>query len=359
MGMFFSNIHCRQTDSVNAQAVRDAMAKMMEVAGYQLTEPAEDSDIMYICGSDCGWISVYTDSFTFASAQDTKKVIEPLSETLHTDVLAVACFDSDYLFMHLVNTQDQTDAWANVGKNPDGPMPRRTNLTGWKNKVSDFDAFKTALRMRYVFAEEVFERTEATLGLPFAHACLSDELAFENDGKGFVVEKLHFRKSSSNVPSEALNLVIPRYSLMPCQIGKPEIITALNTGGTSKGLVIAFSGDYVEHDEITFENVQLEYHFDLHPRKVIPLTLEKREWKSGQYVFYCALPDFKLPEKVDESLGWKRKMDLEFKREFGVRFTPVGDPAKVNAITLHFIPMKTAAGEGRCAWNASRLYFGR
>ena len=39
MGMFFSNIHCRQTDSVNAQAVRDAMAKMMEVAGYQLTEP--------------------------------------------------------------------------------------------------------------------------------------------------------------------------------------------------------------------------------------------------------------------------------------------------------------------------------
>lgn len=355
MGMFFSNIHCRKTGTVNIQLVRETLVKRLEDAGYQLVDPAEDHERLYLCTSDCGWISVYADFFAFSGPQETSEIIKPLSQALHTDVLAAACFDSDYLFLHLVNTADQTDAWANVGRPPRGFAPRRTNLSGWKNKVSDFDAFKAALRRRYIFAEEVFEQIGPALGLPFTQACLSD--LSEYGEEGFVWEQLCFRKPSANVPLEAPRLVISLYSLRPCQIGEPEIVTALNCGGASKGLAVAFSGDYVEREEITFENVQLEYHFDLHPWKVIPLTLEKRQLKDGRYIYYSELPDFKLPEKVDESLGAKRKRDLEFKREFGVRFTPVGDPAKAASITVHFIPLKAAPGEGQCAWNAVTYYF--
>lgn len=198
MGMFFSNIHCRKNNSADFQAVRDAMIKMMADAGYRLADTECDDCTMYICTSNCGWVSVYSDAFSFNDPNETKEIIEPLSETLHTDVMAVSCFDSDYLFMHLINTADQTDAWANVGINPFGPMPRRSDLARWKNKVSDFEAFKAAVCDEYVFAEDVFYSIDSLIDLPAAHACLCDDLFFDSDEEGFVLEQLHFQSTDAD-----------------------------------------------------------------------------------------------------------------------------------------------------------------
>lgn len=356
MGMFFSNIHCRKTDAADLQAVRNAMIRWIADAGYTLTESEDDSEVMYLCTSDCGWVSVYCDAFSFGGPEDTEKVLRPLSDALHTDVMAAACFDSDYLFLHLRNTADGTDAWANIGRNPAGAMPRRTNLAAWKNKVADHEAFKAAVRAAKVFAEDFFSQTEAVLGLPYAQACLGDEPDIVPSGEGFVTETLCFQRPMSDEIPEEPRLVVDLYSLTPCEIGEPEIVSAVNRGGASKGLAIAFSGDYVEHEDIRMENVQLEYNLDRSPRSVIPLALEKRQTKDGQYIYYCEIPDFKLPKKVDEDLGLLQKMKKEHSRSFLVRFTPVGDAEKADSITVHFIPLKATPGKGQCVWNALTRY---
>ena len=356
MGMFFSDIHCRKTDAADLQTVRDAMIRWMADAGYTLTESEDDSEIMYLCTSDCGWVSVYCDAFSFGGPEDTEKVLRPLSDALHTDVMAAACFDSDYLFLHLRNTADGTDAWANIGRNPAGAMPRRTNLAAWKNKVADHEAFKAAVRSAKVFAEDFFSQTEAVLGLPYAQACLCDEPDIVPSGEGFVTETLRFQRPASAAAPEEPKLDICISTGNIHQMGVPKSIYAVNRGGASRGLAIAFSGDYVEHEEIRIENVKLEYGFDRPSWSSIPLTPEKRQTMDGRYVYYCEAPNFKLPEKVDENLGAMRRAKLEIKRSFRVRFTPVGDAEKAGSITVHFIPLKATPGKGQCVWNALTRY---
>lgn len=92
----------------------------------------------------------------------------------------------------------------------------------------------------------------------------------------------------------------------------------------------------------------MEYALDHYPRKTIPLQLEKRKTQNGQWIYYAELPEFPIREGVKEDLPWKRKSAEEQKREFGVRFTPEGNPRKLLDITVHFIPLKNP--EGQCGW---------
>ena len=139
---------------------------------------------------------------------------------------------------------------------------------------------------------------------------------------------------------------------MPCEIGKDQCYFVVNTGGKTKGVAIAFSGSYVEQEELRFRDVRLEYALDRSPRKTIPLSLEKKQTQTGQWVYYAELPEFSIREGVKEGLSWKRKIDEEWKREFGVRFTPEGNPRKLLDITVHFIPLKNPEGQcGWCSWH--------
>ncbi|MBR5745907.1 MAG: hypothetical protein IKX92_01455 [Clostridia bacterium] len=136
--------------------------------------------------------------------------------------------------------------------------------------------------------------------------------------------------------------------MSPCEIGKDQCCFVINTGGKSKGIAIAFSGSYIEKEDVRFRDVQLEYSLDQHPRKTIPLSLEKKQTQTGQWIYYAELPDFPIREGVKEGLPWKRKSDEVRKRQFGVRFTPEGNPRKLLDITVHFIPLKNP--EGQCGW---------
>ena len=87
--------------------------------------------------------------------------------------------------MNLINDGDGTDAWANVGYVEELGIRRRSNLNAWKNKVSDFDAFESAMKEQYVFAEESLKTLEDGANLPMfqATACskIADELAKEGE----------------------------------------------------------------------------------------------------------------------------------------------------------------------------------
>ena len=60
------------------------------------------------------------------------------------------------------------------------------------------------------------------------------------------------------------------------------------------------------------------------------------------------IPRFQLLPGIKEGLPVRKAMDEEFKRKFGLRFTPEGNERKRLDITVHFIPLKNVSG--RCDW---------
>ena len=131
-------------------------------------------------------------------------------------------------------------------------------------------------------------------------------------------------------------------------MGKAKFITAINIGGASKGIAISFTGKYVESGEIEFKDVQLEYGFADRERKIIPLTLEKVQAKNGNWIYSAKVPDFQIPEKIKEGLPYKKASEEKSKKEFAIRFTPVGNPRKSLDICVYFIPIENL--QGLCNW---------
>ena len=81
MGAFFNNLHIRKNKTVDVGSVKNEFTEYLKSKGYQLTENGDDADdTAYIYTSDnSDWITVFSDA------------------------LAVACADSDFLFMNLIN----------------------------------------------------------------------------------------------------------------------------------------------------------------------------------------------------------------------------------------------------------------
>lgn len=187
MGAFFINLHIRKTETADVRSVKDEFAEYLKDKGYQMTENGDDADgtaYIYTSGNS-DWITVFSDALEIGDEQTFAEILHPFSKTLNTDALAVACVDSDFLFMNLINDGDGTDAWANVGYVEELGIRRRSNLNAWKNKVSDFDAFESAMKEQYVFAEESLKTLEDGANLPMfqATACskIADELAKEGE----------------------------------------------------------------------------------------------------------------------------------------------------------------------------------
>ena len=199
---------------------------------------------------------------------------------------------------------------------------------------------------KYVFAEDALDSLEPLLGLKHGQGRFCDERIPEDFIKG--VRTVYYVLPESASKSEPPRLALGVNGLMPCRIGECSIISAINKGGKSRGLAVAFSCGYVEKEDIRFREVQLEYKFDRYPRPTIPLQMEKRQTQTGQWIYWAEIPQFLLREAVKEGLPPRKTREEEFKRGFLVRFTPEGNPRKLLNITVHFIPLKNP--EGQCGW---------
>ena len=348
MGAFFNNVHIRKNDVTTLEVIQENIISMMKNGGYKQVDKSEDADINFdIYFSEGEWVSLYSDFFEFNDDISIEKMIKPFSEALNTDVLAIACFDSDFLFMNLINVNDETNAWANVGMFEYGPLPRETAYTSWEKKVKDIEAFKNSIEEDYIFAEEVFSSLEDNLELPARQATLMPEMYGDMENQDNL-HKLYFAISNEKEPKELPKLAITRYSLMPSWIGKSDCIPVINKGDASTGIVIAFTGNYVENDEITFTNLSLEYGHGENIQKFEGLKLEKRQNSKGNWIYYCECPNFPLLPKIKDGLPMSKYMDLEFEKEFVFRYTPQGNSRKMLDISVHFLPMKNP--EGQCCW---------
>lgn len=354
MGIFFNNIHIRKSDKYSLENLKELITGQMMEKGYTVSADEESADISTVIyePADSGWVSVASDTFEFSSAEEVKKMIMPISDRFCTDVLAAACYDSDYLLMNLVNTSDNTDGWINVGNSCEMKPSRRTNLTAWKKKVNHYEEFKSAIKGDYVFAEEAFYEAAEFLGMEVQQTCLEPDILDGLDEHA--LSRLYFSAPEGN-KKELPKLEIGMYDLLPCKIGEKRCIFVNNQGGKSKGVGVMFYGDYVENDDLTFEDVTFECDYGSEKRKVIPISLKKVKCADGNMALYWEDKNFTIPPAVSRDIPIMKRMELEFKKEFGVRFTVQGNPRKVLDVKVYIIPLENREYGAAC-WYVYRRW---
>lgn len=344
MGSWFSNLHIRRTENIEPSAVDSALTEMMTAANYMPAETAAEADAaVAILGTDSEWISVYSDFFEFGEPKQFQDIARPISERLHTDVLGIACFDSDFMFMNLISPEQKLDAFARIGGGYG--VKRRSNFNAWKNKVTDIDAFKRcAAENEYAFAEEFLMDTAQYTGL-------NEELAISSyDTLGELELPVQKRYLYFKLP-DTVERVPPKLvfrsagSCGPCTDGKQKWVEVLNVGGASRGLSVFFIGQYIENDEISFSDLYLKTG---HEGTRTPFELKKVRLIDARSAYYYNAPEYKIPEAVKDGLSWMKKFDEESKRVIRVVFTSHGDERKMHDIILVVSPDKNP--EGQCGW---------
>ncbi len=277
-----------------------------------------------------------------------REAAEPFSKAFSTDVISVLCCDSDFMFLNLINTEKNKDGWITVGS-PYGSAPRRNSFKPWEKTVVDLEQFKEIVKGENVFAEEAFyEAGEKLLGMTSAQCGLTSDYTENLERSALTL--LYFVLPENGSKKEPPKLEIPLFNLMPCKIGQSSCVFVVNKGGASTGVAVEFFGDFTENDEITFEDVTFAYDYGSDRRGVIPVTLKKVNSTDGRAIWYWEYKDFKIPPKVNPNLPWSKKSDLEFKREFGVWFTPKGNPRKTLDIMVAIIPLQNFNTESAALW---------
>ena len=345
MGFFFSNLHVRRTAGLTAEGFRTMLEALLKRQGFLPAESSESADLsVFICDAEGPWISVCSDGLDFYSEESVRDICNPLSEQLASDVLTVSCFDSDCLLLNLINRSRKTDARAKVG-HFEG-VRQRTTPKRWEGLVGDFEQWQALLKQDYLFAEDALDGIEPQLGLlPGQGRFCPERIPAAGTGQT-IIWYLSLPETADKPKLPELKMYL--YDATPCEMGQEKFISAINAGGESTGLAVAFSGSYVENEEIRFRDVRLEYDFGRDSRPGIPLQLVKRQTQDGQWTYYAEVPGFQLHSAVKEGLPFRKAMDLRFQREFGVRFTPEGNERKRLDITVHFIPLRNPAGQ--CSW---------
>ena len=337
MGAYFSNLHVRKNDTDPSRLV-SFITEYFAGKGYISANPdTADMQISLYVPEDSGWVSVCSEAFTHT---DILSLAPKLSEVCKTEILSVACFDSDYLFVNLLSTEKEFDLWLNIGDTPEIKKPRRSAVAAWKGHVTDHTRFKAASGKDYVCAEDFLREAQEDLGISFEQ-CTGSDLP-EATTTLFFSSPL--AKSAS--PTK---LTIPMYDLKPCEPGKRAACSVLNQGTASKGICILFTGDYVASEDITIDDAEFFYTDKRGQSVSIPITFEKREWIENLWVYCWEDESFPIPPAVSDGLPPQVKMKKEFARSFGIRYVPNGNKRKFLDITVVFAPLSNFE-KGQCGW---------
>lgn len=349
MGSWFSNIHIKKSTAVSEEAVAKYISELLAAQQYlpAVSELDADGAVAIVTSENCRWVSVYSDILSLEDPDRYHETAGPMSAELHTDVLGISCFDSDYLYLNLINSEDKTDAWIGIGSASGLGIKRRSGLSAWKKKVFDFSAFSKSAKNKYVMAEEFLTEAEPCLEIPAIRSSASYEYL-----KDFGLEKeakyYYFKLPEEIKAKDPVKLVPHMYSCMPCFLDKPSVVDGSNIGGESKGLSVYFIGPYVENDEITFSDVCF-VKCKKSGTETVPFELTKIQLSDGQWAYYYHDPGYRIPPKVDDRLPIIKKFDAESERRIVVRFVPHGNPRKILDITVVLVPDKNP--EGQTWWN--------
>lgn len=340
MGSWFSNMHIRKNDTISVKTICEYITEMMTAQQYLPAESETDADVAFaiVSNEDAQWFSVYSDMFSFDKPVFFENYAIPASNKFGVDVLGIACFDSDYLYLNLINAEEKVNAWAGIGRATGLGFVRRTNLGAWKKKVQDFPRFKESIRIKHIFAEEALMEIEQCIQLPHNQSFASFEY-LKDVGLQNTATYLCFKLPENMRTQELPKLEQRTGSLMPCYLNKPSTVSGLNVGGESKGVSVYFIGPYVEHDEITFSDVCF-VKWKNNQVESVPFELKKVQLSDGQWAYHYHDPGYRIPPMMDDRLPMSKRMRVEHERSITVRFVPHGNPRKILDITVVLVPEK-------------------
>ena len=178
MGSWFSNLHIRKNNTITETVVMEYIRKIMADRQYLPAASKDEADGAFAILSDeeSTWYSVYADLFSFCEPKQFAKFATPMSEEFKTDILGISCFDSDLLFLNLINKTEKLAAWVAVGRCSEFGIRKRSKFSAWENKVCDFDSFKRSVNADFDFAEDILaeiahciDLTEERSGASFEH----------------------------------------------------------------------------------------------------------------------------------------------------------------------------------------------
>lgn len=337
MGTYFANLHVKNNGFSTENIRKPILAYAGEKNYISTDRDNADLAIGLYTSPNGAWTSVYSESFTHS---DVLSLAPLISDAVQADVLSLACVDSDYLFLQLLNTAEKCDLWLNIGKSYELPAPKRSNLAAWKKRIKDFEAFKAAAKQDYVFAEDFLEQVQNDLSLPF-------EQSIGNISPD-AVEWLYFSLPDRKIaPNTHLGFVF--YNLVPCRPGQKQACFVYNSGDTSRGISAMFVGDYIEHDDITIDQAYFCYNDERNHQISRPITFQKKKTESGQWIYYWEDPDFIIPRAVSPDLPPKISFQKRADRQIGIRYILNGNPRKFLDICLRFAPLSNRE-KGSCQW---------
>lgn len=316
MGSTFSNISIRKDPCLTAEMVTESLSAILLDRGF-IRSAKDSADISFAVFSlpSSQWFTVCENGMLFDDFNEQLDIANLLSAKLNSDVLRISCFDSDYIYLNLLNPQKKLDAWASVGRSTGLGIRRRTGVSAWKALVSDVSKFKQALKKQYVFAEEVLEEVSAELELPQTQSF--SEFDYLTDTlPSCDITYLYFSMPASHSSTEPPTLEHYTYGLMPCTSGRPTVVSCINKGGAGKGIEIFILGKSIEHYDITFTEVTLAYWNRARQQDHTPVVLEKKRMSDGSIGYYGKVRNFRIPEKVSSALPpavrVKKESDLHF-----------------------------------------------
>lgn len=357
MGKTFMNFHVRKTPTIDVECVARCLASMLQEKGYTPVEATGDDTLSFaLFTSDTSqWITVCPQEGFATALSDMQSTASALSNLTGEAVLGTACIDSDLYYMNLLHPARGVDVWAHKGFKDYIPNCRRTVLGDWKSHVTDAVAFNKAMREKYVCAEEIAVPLAAPLGLPAEH-----NAAIYEDVEAMCLTCLHF-KAPETAPARPVALVFNDGPSKHVEVnGDASRVSCLNVGRGSRGLDVYFVGDYVEHEEITFSEVELyvdDRKLCRTPEEIMaqkPLvkhavTLQKVNFPQMGWVYHASLPDFDIPPAVSETLPPTVQFSLQMRRRIHISFKTQGNSRKALDIQLHLIPHENPAGQ--FGWN--------
>ena len=337
MGSYFSNFHVKK-DSTFKNDLKAPLSEYLKEKGFVVTDDtSSDLVVSVYAPEDSDWMSVYCDAFDY---EDVLALSSRVSQASGTDVLSIACFDSDYLFLNLHNAAEPCDLWLNIGKSYNIKTPRKNNLSEWRSRVRDFSLFKSAADQHYVCAEDFLSAVQDNLGISAEQAV------------GYGLQEYSYKLCFSAPRKEnytPTRLKIRHFGLKPCAPGQREGCFVINEGGASCGVRVMFVGDYIENDEITVSDTEFIY-TDLHGDRVnMPITFEKRKLCDGSLAYCWEDKNFHIQEAVSPDLTPRAAADQESQRSFGIRYTPHGNKRKFLDICIVFMPLSNEK-DGSCLW---------
>ncbi|MBQ7183856.1 MAG: hypothetical protein IJR97_07710 [Clostridia bacterium] len=344
MGYSFTNIQIRNTgEAIDCDRL---LSILTDGKKLRRVDKAEGADIIIaiIPGRENGWLTVASDLFE-EDIEQTITLAKKFSVLLQRETLVIGCFDSDYLFLNLLDNRSGTDAWASCGRYPEGRAPRRSNYTAWKGHVPDVQAFKTAMRLNGAFAEECLENIEPILSLPVSQGQFCAESAMEDETARCFCFTLEEGESKQELPRFSTG----RSRSIIYYFDRDNVVSFLNESGSSRGVWVFFSGPVIDQRLVEIESVSIQLRAPHDRWTFVPVEIKEIPTKDGRRWLGGTAPEVRIPKMVPKGLSWKKTMIMEFERTINVRFKLVciTDAPRDEKQQLQVILMPTENHDGQ------------